>query len=54
MKYKMEALRLEMEPWMVCMQVVADSHHLDKRLDSDPDPHLCEKLDPDPQHSEKL
>jgi hypothetical protein len=44
----------QMEPWRVRLQVAADSHHLDKGLNSDPDPHHSEKFDPDPQHSEKL
>jgi hypothetical protein len=48
----MEAWRLKMEPWRVCRQVVADSHHFVE--EQDPDPHQSEKSDQDPQLSEKL
>jgi hypothetical protein len=41
-----------MELWRVYKPVVADFHHFEEELDSDlnphPDPHLSEKLDPDP------
>ncbi len=39
-KYKM---RLKMEPWKVCIQVVADSHNIDEEQDPEPDPHHSEK-----------
>ncbi len=42
----MEAWRLKIEPWRVCKQVVADSHHFDEEQDLDP--HQSEKLNPDP------
>jgi hypothetical protein len=42
----MEAWRLEMEPQRFCRAVVADSHNFDT------DPHLREKLDPDPHESD--
>ncbi len=42
----MEAWPLKMEPWSVCRQVVADSHHFDEEQDPDPDPHESEKSDP--------
>jgi hypothetical protein len=29
----------KMEPWRFCRPVVVDSHHFDKELDPDPDPH---------------
>jgi hypothetical protein len=35
----MEAMRLKMETWRVCRQVIADSHHLDEEQDPDPDPY---------------
>jgi hypothetical protein len=42
-----------MEVWMVPIPEVADSHifgepHLSEKLDPDPDPHHSQKLDPDP------
>jgi hypothetical protein len=33
-----------MEPWKVCIPVVAESHHFDK--EKDPDPQHSEKSDP--------
>ncbi len=42
----MDAWRLKMEPCMVCWIVVVDSHYLEEELDRDP--HLSEKLYPDP------
>jgi hypothetical protein len=44
----MEAWRLKTEPWMIYRPAVADSHHFDDEQDPDPDPHLSERLDPDP------
>ncbi len=40
----MEAWGLKMEPWRVCMPVVADLQHFDEEqdLDLDPDPHQSE------------
>jgi hypothetical protein len=35
----MEAQRLKMEPWRVCMPGVADFHHFDEEQDPDPDPY---------------
>ncbi len=32
----LEALRLKMEPWMICRPIVADSHQFDKEQDPDP------------------
>jgi hypothetical protein len=44
----MEPWKLKMEPWRVYIPVVADFHHIEEELVSGPDPHLSEKLDPDP------
>ncbi len=43
-----EKLKFQMEPWMECRPVVADSHHIDE--EPDPDPHQSEN--PDPHQSE--
>jgi hypothetical protein len=48
----MEACRLKMEPWKVCIPVVANSHHLDEEQDPT-DPRLSEKSDPDSHEREK-
>ncbi len=42
------AWRFKMKSWRVCSPVVADSQHFDEEQDPDPNPHLSEKLDPDP------
>jgi hypothetical protein len=42
----MKAWRLKIKPWMVYKPVIADFHHFEE--EQDPDPHLCEKLEPDP------
>jgi hypothetical protein len=33
----MEAWRLKIEPWRICIPAEADSHHMTE--DQDPDPH---------------
>ncbi len=43
-RHSMEAWMLKMEPQRLC--VVADSHHIDEKLD--PDPHQIENFDLDP------
>ncbi len=48
----LEALRLKMEPWRVCILVVADSHHFNEK--QVPETHQCEKSDPDPHESQKM
>jgi hypothetical protein len=42
----MQAWRLKIELWMVYRPADADSHNFDE--EQHPDPHLGEKLDPDP------
>jgi hypothetical protein len=37
-----------MEPWRVYRPVIEDSQHFKEEQDPDSDPHLIEKLDPDP------
>jgi hypothetical protein len=36
-------VRLEMDPWEVCMPVVADFKHFDEEQEPNPDPHQCER-----------
>jgi hypothetical protein len=57
----MEAWRLTMEPWRVCIPVVAELHHCDQEQDPDPqanvrpdlDQHQSERSDPDPHQCER-
>ena len=42
-----------MEPWKVCILVVADSHNFDEEQDP-ADPRYNEKFDPDPHKRENL
>ncbi len=37
-----------MMPWRVCIPTVVGFNHFDEEQDPDPDPHLSEKLDPEP------
>ncbi len=47
-KLTVEAWRLKMDPWRVYRLVVTNSHHFDEEQDPDPNMHLSEKLDTDP------
>ncbi len=41
-----------MDPWKVCMPVVADFKHFDEEQEPNPDPHQSESSDPDPHQSD--
>jgi hypothetical protein len=44
---KIEAWRLVIEPWWVCMPVNSGLHQFDKEQDPDQEPHQSEKSNPD-------
>jgi hypothetical protein len=41
-----------MDPWRVCMAVVADFYHFDEKQDPDPEQHQRERSVSDPHQSE--
>jgi hypothetical protein len=40
---QMEAWRLKIESWRVCMPVVSDLHNFIDEQSTDPDPHQCQR-----------